>query len=420
MGAGSRNDHYDATGSAYLLGNMLLKGSAGATKAALSQEVEGMGARLSANVDRETTDLKITCMKGDVSKAVRLLADCVANPTIDSAELELAKLDAVNNHSNGHKDMKGTTMEAVHYNAFRDHQMGQPITGDADFIGNITEGTLRDFKAANYFGDNLVVVGTGNIDHEAFVEEVNQGFHAMGQAGTGNRGGMDKCIYVPSLLMMRDDEMYNANVGVFFNAPGLKDQDYYAFRLMQHMIGSYRIDKNGMHLNHADKQYNGMHSLLGDLVDVTVADCEYKAYSDCGLWGNYIFGNEVFTRSMNYSGITVPCTWADMCVEVEVVRGRNSLWNSLMRNESGEGINDEAGKQMLALGRRVTRSEVAQRVSWMDSYHIQHMASKYFYDSEPSFTNWGAIEQTSSIGSYKYFKINTMNTVMNTHHSLGT
>jgi hypothetical protein len=123
---------------------------------------------------------------------------------------------------------------------------------------------------------------------------------------------------------------------------------------------------------------------------------------------------------MNYIGITVPVTWGQYVNEVEVVRGRNSLWNKLMNVQSSGDINQEIGDQMLALGRRVTRSEVAQRVSHMDAYHMMHLANKWLYDSEPSFTNWGAIEQTSSIGSYKYFKINTLNTTMNTHHSLAT
>lgn len=377
-----------------------------------------MGARFRTTVDREQTALSVTCLKDDVSRVVKLLTDAVANPSLDAAELELAKQQMAATNEAGYKDMKGTTMEAVHFNAFRDHQMGQPIRGDPDSINNLTGDVLRNFRAANYNGANIVVVGTGNINHESFAKEVEAGLQSIGASATGARGGQDKCVYVPALLMMRDDEMYNSNVGVFYDAPGIKHPDYYGFKLMQHMIGTYRIDQNGAHLNSADKQYNGMHSLLADLVDVTVADCEYKAYSDCGLWGNYFFGNEVFTRSMNYSGIHVPVTWGEMVQEVEVVRGRNSLWTSLMENESSEGINAEVGKQMLTLGRRVTRSEVAQRVSYMDAYHIKHLANRWFYDSEPSFTNWGAIEQTSSIGSYKFFKVNTMNTVMNTHHSL--
>lgn len=66
------------------------------------------------------------------------------------------------------------------------------------------------------------------------------------------------------------------------------------------------------------------------------------------------------------------------------------------------------------------RSEVAQRISHADSYSIKQLCYQWFYDSEPSFTNWGPIEQTSSIGSYKYFKLNTMSTVSNMHQSLFT
>ena len=56
----------------------------------------------------------------------------------------------------------------------------------------------------------------------------------------------------------------------------------------------------------------------------------------------------------------------------------------------------------------------------MDSDYIRQLCYQWFYDAEPSFTNWGPIQETSSVGSYKYFKINTMTTVSNSHHSLFT
>lgn len=38
---------------------------------------------------------------------------------------------------------------------------------------------------------------------------------------------------------MRDDEMINSNVGVFYNAPGWKDSDFYSFLLLQRIFGGY-------------------------------------------------------------------------------------------------------------------------------------------------------------------------------------
>lgn len=346
-----------------------------------------------------------------------MLGDAVSNHTIDAAEFEIQKQSIAQDHANNHNEYEYTTLENSHYNSFRDHMMGQPIRGDADNLSSLTVSDLHNYKAANYFGDNMVVVGTGNINHDEFAAEVNNAFKNVNKTATDKAANSDKCVYVPALLMIRDDEMYNSNIGVFYDAPSIKHKDYYAFLLLKNMFGSYRIDKNAEHLNDVKKQYNSMHALLGDLPDVTMANSHYFAYSDCGIFGNYFFGNEVFTRQMNYCGVCLPTIYSHYLSDVEVVRGRMALYNSLLDNSDKNG---EIGAQLLSLGRRLHRSEIAARVSQLDAYHIKHLCNEWFYDAEPSFTNWGPIEQTSSIGSYKYFKINTMSTVTNAHHSLFT
>jgi processing peptidase subunit beta len=79
--------------------------------------------------------------------------------------------------------------------------------------------------------------------------------------------------------------------------------------------------------------------MVGDLVDVTMADSEYYAYSDSGIFGNYFFGNEVFTRQMNYCGVCLPTTYAHFMNDVEVVRGRNAMYNQLMKIQSNTKAN---------------------------------------------------------------------------------
>jgi len=162
-----------------------------------------------------------------------------------------------------------------------------------------------------------------------------------------------------------------------------------------------------------------MHCLLGDLVDVTRAESLYYSYSDCGIFGNYFFGNEVFTRQMNYCGVCLPTIYSHYLNEVEVYRGRNFLYNTLMNKESPQDIANVIGKNMIYLNRRVPRSEIAKRVAHIDNHHMKHLCNKWFYDAEPSFTNWGPIESVSQVGSsYKYFKVNTLATVSNAHHTL--
>jgi hypothetical protein len=104
--------------------------------------------------------------------------------------------------------------------------------------------------------------------------------------------------------------------------------------------------------------------------------------------------------------------------DVEVYRGRNKLYNELMANNGVESDVHDMARQVMKLGRRVPRSEFAQRIAHMDSTYMRHLCYEWFYDAEPSATNWGPIEGVSQFGSYKYFKINTMSTVNNWHHSL--
>lgn len=240
-----------------------------------------------------------------------------------------------------------TLIENVHFNVFRDHMMGQPKKGDRDNLYNLNADHVRDYHTTNYYGDNIVIVGTGNITHDEFVSQVEQNFSNLPKSTSSTIKNKERAVYNPALLFARDDEMVNSNVGVFYDAPTFKDPDYYGFLLLQHMFGDYRIDKNAEHLNDVKKQYNSMHALLGDLVDVTRADSLYYAYSDCAIFGNYFFGNEVFTRQMNYCGVCLPTIYSHFLNDVEVFRGRNSLYNKLMRKESPKEINEEIGTQIL-------------------------------------------------------------------------
>jgi predicted Zn-dependent peptidase len=237
-------------------------------------------------------------------------------------------------HSTSHERFKETLIENVHFNVYREHMMGQPIKGDRDNTHNLTIDHVRSFHANNFIGDNMVVVGTGNINHDEFVSQVDQHFSSLAKQTTAHSKGSEKAVYNPALLFIRDDEMYNSNVGVFYDAPSIKHPDYYAFLLLKHMFGEYRIDKNAEHLNDVKKQYNSQHALLGDLPDVTLSDSMYFAYSDTGLWGNYFFGNEVFTRQMNYCGVCLPTIYSHYLNDVEVYRGRNGLYNKLLTRES--------------------------------------------------------------------------------------
>lgn len=125
-----------------------------------------MGSQLNAYTSREHTLYHTLSFKNNVAKSVEIMGDMLCNSNYDNYHIEMEKdtiwqeLEATNN------DHMETLMENVYYNIFREHMMGQPILGDIDNIYQIKRDMVVDFHKTNYFGENIVIVGTGAINHQ--------------------------------------------------------------------------------------------------------------------------------------------------------------------------------------------------------------------------------------------------------------
>ena len=343
VGSGSRNEDLATSGTSYLTQKMMLRGTQSKSKSEIYEEIENMGAQYDARSEREYTRFTLAITKDQAPRAVQMLGDMISNSAFHSAELEMLKDEVSAEHEANHTRFTETLIENVHFNSFREHMIGQPIKGDRDLTHTLTLDNVRDYYNANYYGDNIVVVATGDVNHDEIVAAVDHHFSSLPKSTDIQAKNSEKPIYIPALLMMRDDEMVNSNVGVFYDAPSVKHEDFHSFVLLQSMFGTYKIDENAGHLNDTHKQYNSMHSLLGALPDVTQQTCHYMPYSDCGIFGNTFFGNEVFTRQMNYAGVCLPTIYSHYLNDVEVVRGRNKLYNQLLTCSGTRDTNELIG-----------------------------------------------------------------------------
>jgi len=270
MGSGSRHETLETSGASFVTCNMIDRGSKSLSAHDVNAIVEDIGARGYHTHQREFTTHGFTSFKKDVSKTVSLLGDLITNPAMSEEEFQLVKEETDSIHENSTSNQKKVLMENVHYNVYRDHMLGQPVRGDRDNLRNLTLDQVKDFHRNNYFGDNVVLVAVGDVDHQQIVDLAEQHFSSLPKTVSSDKFGQEQAVYNPGLLMIRDDEMFNANTGVFYDAPGIKHPDYYSFMLLEHIFGSYRIDQNAEHLNDVEKQYNSMQGLLGNLPDVTM------------------------------------------------------------------------------------------------------------------------------------------------------
>jgi processing peptidase subunit beta len=348
--AGSRYETLETSGSAHFLEHLLFKGTKNRTKSQFESEIEQMGATLDAYTSREHTLYHMQCFPKDVSKCVNILGDILQNPLLGKNQINEEKDTIKTELEESNKDVQEIIMEAAHFNSYRDHYMGQPILGDIDNIYNVNQDMVKEYHMTHYVGQNMIVVATGNVNHKEFVEQVSREFGSLNKNPPPGfqKKNTDKPIYTPSMMMMRDDENYNAGIGVFFDAPSWNHEDYYAFLLMERITGNYSADRNGYaRLNDPIKQYSTLEANMADRPDISKACAIYTPYRDCGLFGTYFFGNEVWVRYMAYQGLSMPANYGLYMNQVEVFRGRARIWQELLNIQSPTDVLQLIGPQIL-------------------------------------------------------------------------
>ncbi len=419
--AGSRYETLDTCGTSHFLEHILFKGTKNRNKRQFELEIENSGATLDAYTSREHTLFHMTCFKDGIKSCVDILSDMVQNPLLSNESIAEEKDTIQTELEHSNKDPQEIIMEAAHFNCYRDHMIGSPILGDIDNIQNINKQMIEEYYYTNYCGNNLIIVGTGGVQHDQFVQMVSEKLGNMNKSAPSGlaRPNTNKPHMTPSCMFMRDDELYNSSVGVFFDAPSWMHEDYYAFMLLERMLGNYQMDKNGVaHLNNCSKQYSMFEGWLGQLPDVQKGLGIYSPYKDCGLFGTFLQGNEVYTRQMTYTGLFIPPSYGVFVNQVEIYRARARLFHELLNIQSPADVLQFIGPQIQYLGRRVHRSEIAKRISYLDSESIRKVAREWLFDAEPNVIAYGPVEAISALSSYKYFKANTYINSFNLLHPL--
>jgi predicted Zn-dependent peptidase len=142
----------------------------------LDTEIENFGGSIETSTGREHTLYEMKVLSQDVKRAVNILGDIIQNPIINQNQVNEEKDTIKHELEDTSKELQRIIVEATHFNCFRDHFIGQPCSGDIDNINNITPEMIKEFHSNYYTGENLVVVGTGNINHKEFVDMVANSF----------------------------------------------------------------------------------------------------------------------------------------------------------------------------------------------------------------------------------------------------
>ena len=101
---------------------------------------------------------------------------------------------------------------------------------------------------------------------------------------------------------------------------------------------------------------------------------------------------------MSYVGALLPEVLSEYLTDEELTRAKNLAYNELLNVDSVSDAIQQYGPQYLHLGRKMTRTEMAQRVAAVDAKQVRDMCKELLVNKEPSFTSWGPISTLEKEG----------------------
>jgi len=143
---------------------VMIKGAGPWDAVAFHELLEGEGASLAPESDRDYSGLFVTAIAGRLDRTFEMLGETIANPRFDQNEIDqekslaLAQLAAVDDNPIQAAVLRLREM------IFGDHPYGRPLPGLSSSIASHSQAELRQRHQENWVANNLQVVVSGDID----------------------------------------------------------------------------------------------------------------------------------------------------------------------------------------------------------------------------------------------------------------
>jgi predicted Zn-dependent peptidase len=361
--SGARNEREDEHGMAHLLEHMAFKGTHNRTAFQIASDIENVGGEINAATSVETTSFYARVLTEDVPLAIDILADILTDSKFDPAELEREQHVILQEIGAAHDTPDDIVFDKFTETAFRHQTIGRSILGTPETVKSFTSRQLHDFMARQYGAERMVVVAAGDIQHDAFVREVEN------RLGTFRPKAES---FVPNLAQYvggdfrEDRDLMDAQIVLGFEGRAYHVRDFYASQVLSMILGG------------------GMSSRLFQEVREKRGLC-YSVYAfHWGFSDTGIFGVHAATGQSDIAKL-VPVILTELertgqSISQEELNLARAQYRAglVMSAESAASRASQIARQLLLFGRPITKEELMERLSALTVERLTDLSGRLF------------------------------------------
>ncbi len=269
--AGSVCDPPDAPGAMHLLSRVIDRGTSTRTAADIAEAVDSRGIALTVAVARHGLSIVCTCLTADFEAVVALLADILMSPSFPEAEIATRRAEVVTAIRQDEDNPAVRAVESLMALLYPDnHPYGRRVKGSIESVEGLTREHLSALHAERFAPGELSVVIVGDVSVEGATRIADQAF---GHWRAPSPSPIDLAPVVPSVarrrLVIPMMSKAQADVAYGFTTVARSDPAYYAFWLMNHVLGQYSI---GGRLGDSIRERQGMAYYVFSSLDANVIE----------------------------------------------------------------------------------------------------------------------------------------------------
>ncbi|MDI6853536.1 MAG: pitrilysin family protein [Deltaproteobacteria bacterium] len=235
--AGVLRDPPGKAGLANLTALLLLQGTKQRSATQIAEELDFLGARLSASGNDDYALISFTVLKKDLAAGLDLFQDVLLNPAFPAGEVK-QKVSQVLASFQSDEDEPGiVASRAFHRALFENHPYGHPAKGTPEGLKAIRRNDLVDFYRTYYRPNNAILSIAGDLTQQEAEDMVDKVFGSWESASIP-----ELKIEPPASLNKTEIKIINKDItqaNIVWGHLGIArdNPDFYAFQVMNYILG---------------------------------------------------------------------------------------------------------------------------------------------------------------------------------------
>ena len=379
---GSRHEPDELNGISHFIEHTVFKGTPKRTSLDIAIEQDRLGGNLDAFTTHEETGFAIKVIDDQLPAAFDLIADMLANPRFDDADLESEQRVIIEEMKMTEDSPEEYLGEIFSREFFPSHPLGLSIAGTPKTVKAFDSETTRKYHEQVFNGSNLVIAAAGNVDHADVVEMATRVWSSGSNTTAPAKLAAASPVYAAPIIIEQNENLEQAHLIIATPFVAATDKNRYAADLMANIIGGGTSSRLWQKI----REERGLAYSVG---------ASTIMYGDCGLFS--VFAGTSPEQVQEVVDITI----AELkeVVRTGVTGAELELVKQQTRASILLGLEDSAGRaatlaqsEMLH-GRQIPVEETLANVDAVTVEEIQALAVEYFKTQNIAFAALGDLKE---------------------------